>query len=143
MEKTEFSIYTKWIFILLTIVNLQACEIEWGDDRPRHPGEATDMLCYKIWSDTFRNNQGFTVTQELRFWADGYREETLRTVYPDRTQIETFPFEWRWNSYYYDALIWLYRNGAETYFDQLRLDFSTLSGRFGPDFVTFYNMGRF
>ena len=63
MKETKFSIYTKWIFVLLTIFNLQACEIEWDDDRPGHPGEATDMLCYKIWSDTFRNNQGFTVTQ--------------------------------------------------------------------------------
>lgn len=119
--------YIRLLLITAALGSLTACEINISSD-----DYYTDRLCNTLWEDEWMDGN-YRSYQKIIFYTDGTGRDRLQTW----DNSYDLPFYWHWDRGNRRNIVISYGPGDVSHFDDVQVDWSTLSGYLDGTFVEF------
>lgn len=126
--------FTRTFFLLIAACFLSNCETS---DETVDGSTATYYLCRTEWESLFTDNMGVSCKQEFIFNKDGTGVEFLTAYKSGQTKTDEYSFAWSWASGYFNSIIMEYSTNNRVLFDNVKVEYSVLTGYFDGGYVTF------
>ncbi|WP_139265180.1 hypothetical protein [Bacteroides ihuae] len=130
--------FTRMFFLLITVCLLSNCETT---DETVDGSTATYYLCRTQWESLFTDNIGVKCKQEFSFNKDGTGVELFTAYKLSQTETNEYSFNWSWASGYFDSIIITYSTNNRVLFDNVRVEYSVLTGYLDGNYVNFSSDG--
>jgi hypothetical protein len=126
--------FTRTFFLLIAVCFLSNCETT---DETVDGSTATYYLCRTEWESLFTDNMGVACKQEFLFNKDGTGSEFFTTYKTGQTKTNKYSFDWLWASGYFNSIIMVYSTNNRVLFNNVKVEYSVLTGYFDGGYVTF------
>ena len=136
--KTRMMKMMGWMLMIISMISLTSCELEWRFYNDLHHNSNTNELCSRTWEESWVEN-GNRYTQRLDFYNNRTGRDYLRIEYWDGDVSEnTYRFNWKWDEC--DCIRMSYGPDDVSYMEDIQIYNNTLTGFL--DNVEVYFKGR-
>ena len=136
--KTRMMKMMGWMLMIISMISLTSCELEWRFYDDVHHNSNTSELCSRKWEESWVEN-GNRYTQRLDFYNNRTGRDYLRIEYWDGDVSEnTYRFNWKWDEC--DCIRMSYGPDDVSYMEDIQIYNNTLTGFL--DNVEVYFKGR-